>query len=158
MRTALITHEGLARLTEELEHLTTTARRAAAERIRHALSTDANAAENADYLDAREEQALLEQRIALLRERIAIAEPVEPDPENGAIDLGERVHLRDLDTGERIEYELVGSAEADPLAARISVASPLGQALLGRRRGEVVVADAPKGRLRFKVLSIRQRG
>lgn len=155
MREALITHDGMARLVQELEHLTTAARRKMAERIRDAVSTDANPAENADYHEAREEQAQLERRIALLRERIAYARPVEPDAENGAVDVGERVRLHDLDTGEKVEYELVGSVEADPLAARISVASPLGQALLGRRRGEVVVAEAPKGKLRFKVLAIR---
>ena len=154
MREALITPDGLARLTEEFEHLCHIGRRQVAERIRHAVSTDANAVENADYHDAREEQALLERRIAILQERIASAQLVEPDPSNGSVDVGEWVRLRDLDTGEKVEVELVGSFEGDPFEGRISVASPLGEALLGRRLGEVAIVEAPKGRVRFKILGI----
>lgn len=154
MREAFITPDGLARLTEELEHLSHSGRQEVAERIRQAVSTDANAEENADYQAAREEQALLERRIAILQERIASAQLVEPDASNGSVDVGERVRLRDLDTGERVEVELVGSFEGDPSQGRISVASPLGEALLGRRHGEVAIVDAPMGRLRFKVLAV----
>ena len=154
MRQALITRDGLARLTEELDRLTTTGRRAIAERIRTAVSTDANAAENADYQHARDEQALLERRIAVLREQIAAAEPVDPDTANGTVDIGERVALRELRTGRRLEYTVVGSLEADPLARRISAASPLGKALLGQPRGAIVTAVTPKGRRRFEILAI----
>jgi transcription elongation factor GreA len=154
MREALITPDGLARLTEEFDHLCDVRRREVAERIRHALSTDANSAENADYLDAREDHALLERRIAILQERIASAQLVEPDSSNGTVDVGERVRLRDMDTGEQVEFELVGSFEGNPFEGRISVASPLGEALLGRRRGEVAIVDAPKGQMRFTILAI----
>jgi len=154
MREAFITPDGLARLTEELERLSDIGRREVAQRMRHAVSTDANTGENADYHAAREEQALLEQRIAILQERIASAQLVEPDESNGSFDVGERVRLRDMDTGEKLEVELVGSFEGDPFRGRISVASPLGEALLGRRHGEVAIVDAPKGRIRFKVLAV----
>jgi transcription elongation factor GreA len=154
MREAFITPDGLARLTEELERLSDIGRREVAQRIRHAVSTDANTGENADYHAAREEQALLEQRIAILQERIACAQLVEPDESNGSVDVGERVRLRDMDTGEKLEVELVGSFEGDPFQGRISVASPLGEALLGLRHGEVAIVDAPKGRIRFKVLAV----
>jgi transcription elongation factor GreA len=155
MTQRLITRPGLARLHEELEHLTTIRRQEIAERIRLAVSSEPNIVENSDYHDAREEQALLERRIAILQERIADADVVDPDAENDVLDVGERVRLRDLENDEEIEYELVGSLEADPFSGRISAAAPLGRALLGRRGGEVATVDAPKGRLRFKILEIQ---
>src|SRR5262249_42336127 len=127
MHEPVITREGLARLNEELERLTTVGRRTIAERLKHAVATEANPLANADYRDAREEQALLERRIALLEERLRAARLVEPRPGNGRVDVGERVRLRDLDSGERLELELVGPLEADPSAGRISVVSPLGK-------------------------------
>jgi transcription elongation factor GreA len=155
MTQMLITRAGLGRLREQLEHLTTTRRQEIAGRIHYAVLSERNMAENVDFQDAREEQALLERRIAVLQERIANADVVDPDAENGVLDVGERVRVRDLENDEEIQYELVGSFEADPLAGRISAASPLGRALLGRRGGEVAIVDAPKGRLRFKILEIQ---
>lgn len=137
-----------------LEHLKTTGRREIAERLRDVTTSETNAADSADYLDAREDQVLLERKIAQLEQRLANARVVEPDGANGVIDLGERVRLRDLETGERVEYELVGSLEADPAAGRISAASPVGSALLGRRTGEVVIAEVPKGTVHLKILEI----
>jgi transcription elongation factor GreA len=154
MTQTLITRAGLAGLREELEHLTTIRRQEIADRIRHAVSSERNLVENGDYHDAREEQALLEARIAILKERIAGADVVDPDAGNGVLDVGERVRLRDLENDEEIQYELVGSYEADPFAGRISAASPLGRALLGCRGGEVATFDTPKGRLRFEILEI----
>jgi transcription elongation factor GreA len=156
MNDTVITRSGFERLNEELTHLTTVGRQQVAERIRIATTAEANVAENADYQGARDEQALLERRIALLTERLAGATVAEPDAGNGMIEVGERVRLRDLDSGNRVEYELVGTLEADPLAGRISASSPVGQALLGRRRGQIAVVDAPKGRrFRFKILAIQ---
>jgi transcription elongation factor GreA len=154
MKETLITVDGFARLCEDLERLKTIGRREMTERIRHAVSTDADASANADYLAAREEQALLEARIARLEHGLTAARVVEPDADNGVVDLGERVRLRDLDTGARHEFELVGSLEADPGAGRISAESPLGRALIGRRRGDVALVDAPKGQVRFRILGI----
>ena len=154
MQKTVITQEGLARLSEELEQLKTQGRRSIAARLQHAASSEANRGENADYLDAREEQALLEQRIAILEERIHSAEIVEPNLGNGRIDIGERVLVHDLDADERLELELVGPAEADAQVGRVSVASPVGRAILGLRRGDVADVDAPRGRLRFKVLAV----
>jgi transcription elongation factor GreA len=154
MNQTLITPAGLARLTDELDRLRTAGRQRITERIRHAIATDADPTANADYLDAREAQALLETRIVKLEQRLAAARVAEPDAANDAVDLGERVRLRDLDTGRRFEYELVGSLEADPTAGRISAESPLGRALIGRAKGDVAVVEAPKGRRRLRILAI----
>jgi len=150
----VITRAGLARLSEELDRLTTAGRRAVAERLKHAAASAGNRAENADYLDAREEQARLERRIAVLEERLGEARIVEPQPGKGRIDVGERVRLRDLESGERLELELVGPLEVDPGAGRISVVSPLGKAIVGLRRGEIAGVDAPAGHRRFEVLAV----
>lgn len=148
-----ITREGFERLSEELEHLRS-ARREIAERLRCAAAGEANRDENADYLGVREDQALLERRIALLEERLRSALIVDPRPGNGRVDFGERVRLRDLDSGERLELELVGALEGDPSRGRISIASPLGKAIHGLRRGQVAEVDAPRGLLRFKILAV----
>ena len=154
MTDVVITRDGLARLTEELERLTLDGRREIAERLADAAGSAANAAENADYLVARDDQAVLEQRIAVLEDRLRSAQVVEPERGNGRIDVGERVRIRDLESGERLEVELVGPLESDLAADRVSVASPVGRAIVGRRRGEIVDVAAPNGNLRFKILAV----
>jgi transcription elongation factor GreA len=156
MRETLITADGLARLSEVLEQLRTSGRREMTERIRTAISTDADFTANADYQAAREEQALLEARIERLERQLDAARVAAPDAANGVVDLGERVRLRDLETGKRLEYELVGTFEADPASGRISAESPLGRALLGRRKGEVAVVEAPRGQRQLRITSIAQ--
>jgi transcription elongation factor GreA len=156
MNETLITPTGLARLSDELDRLRTLGRQEITERIRRSIATDADATANADYQAAREEQGALEARIARLERRLESAHVVEPDASNNVLDLGERVRLRDLETGKRHEYVLVGSLEADPGAGRISAASPLGRALIGRRRGEIAVVEAPTGERRFTILSVTQ--
>ena len=154
MDETLITKAGLERAIESLEHLKTVRRREIAERIREAVANETNVAENAAYLEARKDQTLLERRIALLEQRLGAARIAEPDEANGVVDVGEQVRLRDLDTGEQLRFEVVGSLESDPAAGRISAVSPVGRALLGRRKGEVAVAAAPKGTVRFRILDI----
>lgn len=154
MHATVITRDGLERLSAELEQLTTDGRCEIADRLRHAAASEANREENADYLGVREDQALLERRIALLEDRLRSAQVIDPQPGNGRVDLGERVRVRALDSGERLELELVGPLESDAAVGRISVVSPLGQALLGLRRGQIAQVDAPRGRLQFKILAV----
>lgn len=149
----LLTPDGARKLQAQLERLRSQ-RHALAERIKAAHQYGGGLAEDGEYLDARQEQAQLERRIAQLEERLASADIVEPDPTDGAVGLGERVRVRDLDSGETIEYRLVGAAEAEPLAGSISYASPVGSALLGRRAGDVVEAEVPDGIVRLEVLEI----
>jgi transcription elongation factor GreA len=150
----VITPEGRTRLEAELEHLTNEGRREIAERLEHAAAGESNRAENAEYLTVCEDQALLERRIALLTERLLSAEVIEPQLGNGRVDVGERVRVRELESGARLELELVGTLESDAAAGRISVASPLGRAILGLRRGEIAEVDAPRGKLQFRVLAV----
>jgi transcription elongation factor GreA len=157
MHESAITRAGLTRLSDELARLTTDGRREIAERLQQAAAREANRAENADYAAALENQALLERRIAVLEGRIRSAEVVEPDPENGRVDVGERVRLRDMDSDERLELELVGPLETDPSAGRISVSSPVGKAIVGLQRGEIVEIDAPRGRRRFEIVAVEMR-
>ncbi len=152
----LLTPEGLKKLQEEVEHLRTQGRRDVAERIREALNSGGELAENQEYLDAKEEQARLEQRLALLEERLASARVIRrtrkpPD----VVGVGTRVRLRDLDANETVEYRIVGSAEADPAQQKLSNESPVGRAIIGRKKGEVVEVAAPRGSLKYKILDIK---
>lgn len=156
MEDTVITPDGLERLTAELEHLRTVGRDEIAERLRHATAGEANHAENHDLHGVRDDQAVLEGRIALLERRLRSARVVEPQLGNGRIDVGERVRVRDLESGERLELELVGPFESNAEAGRISIASPLGRAIVGLRRGQIADVDAPRGRLRFKILAVER--
>ena len=156
MEDTVITREGLERLTAELEQLLTEGRRHIAERLRHATAGEANRTESTEYHGIREDQAALERRIAVLEGRLRAAEVVEPQLGNGRIDVGERVRLRDLASGERLELELVGPFESNAEAGRISIVSPLGRAIVGLRRGQIAEVDAPRGRLQFKVLAVEK--
>lgn len=154
MHEMVITSEGFERLNRELERLKSEERRRVAERLHRATSTEANLAQNMDYLDAREEKLQLERRIGLLRERLRSARIVAPRLGNGRVDLGERVRVREVASGRSLELELVGQLEADVAAGRVSVASPLGQALVGLRKGEIAQVDAPRGRFAFQVMAV----
>ena len=150
----VITRKGLERLNDELERLKTDGRRDVAERLRRAATSEANPAQNIEYVDARQELISLEQRIALLEGRLRSARMVEPCVGNGRVDVGERVRVRDLASGERLEVELVGPLERDLAAGRVSVVSPLGKALVGLRRGEIADVPTPRGSRSFKVLAV----
>jgi transcription elongation factor GreA len=149
----LITATGFSRLQADLNALYRE-REALVERIRTALEQSADLGGNGEYLDARHEQALLDRRIAQLEERLEEAEIVTEGPTDGEVDVGERVRVRDINTGETFDFHIVGVAESEPAAGAISYQSPIGAALLGRRSGDIVAVDAPKGPLRFEVLEV----
>jgi transcription elongation factor GreA len=154
MQELVITKEGFERLSNELERLKTEERLRVAERLRGAKTGEANLAQNTEYLDAREEKAQLERRIALLRERLRWSRVVAPCLGNGRIDPGERARVREVSSGRSLELELVGQLEADVAAGRVSVASPLGRALVGLREGEIADVHAPRGRFSFEVMAV----
>jgi len=152
----LLTPEGMQKLKEEVEQLRTVGRREVAVRISEALHAGGELSENQEYLDAKDEQARLEQRIALLEERLASARVIRrtrkpPD----VVGVGTRVRLKDMAANETVEYRIVGSAEADPAQHKLSNESPVGRAIIGRKKGEVVEVAAPRGSLKYKILDIK---
>ena len=144
-RDALITPEGLDKLKSEIEHLTTTKRREVAQRIKEAREFG-DIAENSEYDDAKNEQALLEQRIAQLEERVRRATVInESDIDTASVGVGVVVHVKDQKSGDSQKFHIVGSAEANPAEQRLSNESPIGKALMGHKRGEVVTVETPRG-------------
>jgi transcription elongation factor GreA len=150
----LLTEEGLARLEKELEHLKAARRPQVAERIRQAKEL-ASTQNNAEYDDAKNDQAFVEGRILTLEKLIQDAKIIDEESAHHSSDvrIGSTVHLQDAE-GKRIEYTIVGSAEADPKSGRISNESPVGQALLGKRVGDEAQVSAPKGVMRYTVTKI----
>jgi transcription elongation factor GreA len=144
-REALITQEGLKKLKSEIEHLSTVKRREVAERIKEAREFG-DIAENSEYDDAKNEQALLEQRIAQLEERLRRANVVDTKAvDTEKVGVGVRVHVKDPKSGESRKFHIVGPTEADPAELKLSNESPIGKALSGHKRGDVVTIDVPRG-------------
>ena len=149
----LVTAGGYARLQSELDRLRTKGRREIAERLRE-LREDGGLADNPTLFDLLEEQAELERRIALLEGHAASAQVVGPVA-NGMAGIGSSVRVRHLATGELAEYELVGVIDPDVGNGRVSVSAPVGRALVGRRAGETVEVETPRGTLDIEVLGVR---
>ena len=144
-RESLITPEGLEKLKAELEELQTVRRREVAERIKEAREFG-DIAENSEYDDAKNEQAMLEQRIAQMEERVRRAIVIDKDQvDTGVVSVGVKVHVKDQKTGDSRKFQLVGSAEANPSEEKLSHESPNGKALMGRKRGEIVTVEVPRG-------------
>ena len=141
----ILTPEGLEKLQEELETLRTTRRREVAERIKEAREFG-DIAENSEYDDAKNEQAMVESRIAQLEERVRGAQVIDKsDIPTDKVEVGTLVHVKDEKTGKSVKYTIVGSAEANPGENRLSNESPVGRALMGHKRGEIVSVQVPRG-------------
>lgn len=147
-----LTREGLKKLEEELEFLRTTRRAQVAERL-HNAQEDGELIENAEYEDAKNEQAFVEGRILTLETMLSNAVIIDQHGSNDVVNLGCRVTVKESGTSTE-EYLLVGAAEANPKQGRISNESPLGRALLGRRVGDEVKVHAPAGSLTFRIMKI----
>jgi transcription elongation factor GreA len=145
LRESVITPEGLEKLKSEIEYLTTQKRREVAERIKDAREFG-DITENSEYDDAKNEQALLEQRIAQLEERLRRATVIdEKKVDTDAVGVGVTVHVKDQKSGDSQKFHIVGSAEANPAEQKLSNESPIGKALMGHKRGEVVTVETPRG-------------
>ena len=155
MKEVILTPEGYEKLKQEIEHLSSSKRREVADRIRIAREFG-DIAENAEYDDAKNEQALLEHRIATLEERLRNAKVIDKKQiAKDVVSIGSHVKLRDVDAKRTVEYHIVGSAEANPAEQKLSNESPVGKAIMGRKKGEVVEVAAPRGSLKFKILDIK---
>src|SRR3954463_10194359 len=151
----ILTPEGYEKLKQQIEELETTKRREVADRIREAREFG-DITENSEYDDAKNEQALLEHRIARLKEQLRSAKVIDPkDIGTDVVSVGTRVRVKDVDHGDVDTYEIVGSAEADPANSRLSNESPVGRALIGRKKGETVDVSVPAGAIRLKIMDIK---
>ena len=156
LKEVLLTPEGYEKLTQELELLRTDKRREVADRIRVAREFG-EIAENAEYDDAKNEQAMLEHKIAQLEDRLLNARVIDTaDVDTSVVSVGSVVRLRDVDAKETVEYHIVGSAEANPAERRLSNESPVGRAILGHKKGETVEVQTPRGsKIKFKIMEIK---
>jgi transcription elongation factor GreA len=141
----ILTPEGLEKLKDELEQLSTAKRREVAERIKEAREFG-DISENSEYDDAKNEQAMIESRILQLQEKLRMATVIEAkDLSTDVVQVGSVVHVKDEKTGKSVKYTIVGSAEAKPQENKLSNESPVGRALLGRKRNETVAVKVPRG-------------
>jgi transcription elongation factor GreA len=150
----ILTPEGLRRLEEELDHLKTVRRKQVADRIKQAKEFG-DLSENSEYEDAKNEQAFIEGRILMLEGMLRSVKVIDNhDVRSDVVTIGSTVKLTD-ESGEDLTYTIVGSAEADPARNKISNESPVGRALLGKRKGQVVTVQAPAGVTRYTVRAIK---
>jgi transcription elongation factor GreA len=156
LKDVILTKEGYQKLKHEIDHLANTRRREVAQRIKVAREFG-DIAENAEYDSAKNEQAMLEARIAKLEERLASARVIEKrEISKDVVSLGSKVRLRDVDAKQTVEYRIVGSAEANPAELKLSNESPVGKAIMGHKKGETVVVTTPRGaKLKYKILEIK---
>jgi transcription elongation factor GreA len=155
VKDVILTPEGYENLKQELDVLRTDRRREIADRIRVARAFG-DIAENAEYDDAKNEQAMLEHKIAQLEERLLDARVINArDIDTSVVSIGSVVRLRDVDAKATVEYHIVGSAEANPDENKLSNESPVGKAIMGRKKGETVEVAAPRGTLKFKIMDIK---
>jgi transcription elongation factor GreA len=156
-RETVLTPEGLEELKARIDHLRTTRRREVAERIKEAREFG-DIAENSEYDDAKNEQAMLEKQIADLEEKLRSARVIdEKSVDTDVVNVGAIVHVKDQKTEKSTKFKIVGSAEADPADSKLSNESPVGKALIGHKRGETVTVPVPRGPARkLKITKIER--
>lgn len=153
-RDVFLTPEGLNRLENELNDLKTINRKEIAERIKHALAFG-DISENAEYDQAKNEQAQLEEKISKLEDMLRNAKIIHEDEiTTDKVSVGSRVKVLDIEFDEETEYTIVGSAEANPYSGRISNESPVGRSLLGKKIDDIVDVQVPDGVIQFKIIDI----
>jgi transcription elongation factor GreA len=154
----ILTPQGLKDLKEKIEFLSTERRREVAERIKEAREFG-DISENSEYDDAKNEQAMLERQIAELEDKLRSAQVIdEKSVTNEVVAVGVTVHVKDQKTDKSVKYKIVGSAEANPSENKLSNESPVGKALLGKKRGELVSVPVPRGPARkLKITKIEAK-
>lgn len=149
-----LTEEGLQKIKEELEYLTTTRRREVAQMIAEA-KAEGDISENAGYDEAKTAQGFLEGRIRELENILKRAQVIKEDTgKHNVVSIGRTVIVREVDTDFDETYTIVGSLEADPANGRVSNESPMGKALLGKKVGAKVTVDSPGGKIKFEIIRL----
>ncbi len=152
-KTSYLTSEGHTKLKQELEHLKKVLRPQIANRIKDAKELG-DLSENAEYADAREQQSFTEGRILELEETLKNAEVINTEKNDpDMVEIGDTITVEK--DGASKEYTIIGSNEADPLNGKISNESPLGQAFLGKKKGEVVTVTTPKGSVDYTITAVQ---
>ena len=152
----IFTQEGYNKMEEEVEYLKTVRRKEVAERIKVAISFG-DLSENAEYDEAKNEQAQVEERIVKLENMLRKAVIIdESQIDSNIVTIGSTVKVYDTDFEEEVEYTIVGSAEADPYNGKISNESPVGSAFIGKHKGDDVEIQVPNGVVIYKILDIRR--
>ncbi len=150
----VLTKEGMAKLREELEYLKTEKRKEVSEKIREARSFG-DLSENAEYDEAKNEQAEVESRINTIINMLKYARVIDDSEiENDVVGLGITVEIREVGEDEKETYSIVTTTEADPDNNKISQDSPVGKALIGHIQGDIVTVETPAGKIDFEILSI----
>ncbi|RKP45393.1 transcription elongation factor GreA [Cohnella endophytica] len=151
----LLTQDGLKRLEDELENLKSVKRREVAERIKVAIGYG-DISENSEYEDAKNEQAFIEGRIITLEKMLRNARIINSDEiDLETVSIGSKVVVEDLEFGDTMEYSIVGTAESDPLNNKISNESPVGKAIIGKKKGTTVEVSVPAGIIQYKIVDIK---
>ena len=150
----IVSHEGLKKLEQELEHLKTVKRKEVAQAIQKARAYG-DLSENSEYDEAKNEQAEIEGKIAHLEETLANAIVLD-DAELGTdkVSVGNKVMVHNIDEGEETEYKIVSTTEADPMQFLISDDSPLGKALIGQKKGDSINVETPMGIVKYTITNI----
>ncbi|AOZ93047.1 transcription elongation factor GreA [Paenibacillus crassostreae] len=151
----ILTKDGLAKLESELKDLKTVKRKELAERLKLAISYG-DLKENSEYHSAKNDQSFMETRIKILEKMLTKAKVVDStNLDLSVVNVGSIVILNDIEFSEKIEYQIVGPAEADVLDNKISYESPLGKELMGKKLGEVISVTAPMGVIKYELLEIK---
>jgi transcription elongation factor GreA len=151
----ILTKEGLAKLQAELDDLKYVKRKELAQRIKLAISYG-DLKENSEYHSAKNDQSFMETRVIILEKMINKARVVDATSLNlSTVGIGSLVVLNDIEFSEKIEYQIVGPAEADVADNKISYESPLGKELIGKKVGSIINVNAPMGVVKYELLEIR---
>ncbi len=152
-KTVFLTAEGLDKLKQELDYLINVKRPEVAEAI-HSAKEEGDISENSAYDAAKEQQAFIEGKIMQLEQMLKNAEIIESQAVTGVVVLGSNVKVVEKGSKDEEEYQIVGSAEADPAKGRISNESPVGRALMGKKKGDLVAVKTPAGERQLRLMEV----
>ncbi|HAJ31843.1 MAG TPA: transcription elongation factor GreA [Candidatus Atribacteria bacterium] len=150
----MLTEEGLKKVQEELHYLKAVKRKEIAEKIRNAVAFG-EIAENAEYNSAKNEQSFIEGRILALEKIMENYELIDKEENPDCVSLGSEVLIQDMKSKKECKYTILDYVESEPDCGKISISSPIGKALLGKKKGDLVEVRVPAGHIKYKILDIK---